>query len=297
MRRSSTPQQQERFKKYNIFGIEQESAVAALAIVNMIFRGDGKNNIIEGNAFSTYLTKRSINGHATAAYVTSPPEPGNEPVTRVLMNPPFALKGSTDKEYRFASQALSMMADGKIFFCLLPLNALFGARDEKIWRRDELLAKHTLLAVITLPAELFCPAAKKQVAAVVIKKGIPHPPAQSVFWGMIEREGYIISKSKRLPASEFIPPREEPDQLPDLLPPLQNFIAHPKTTVVNRPRFYKTAPIDFTDPLLELLPEAYLDTAPLSAADLTQAVEEMARQTVAFLVRFGKEADVAAYEK
>ncbi len=30
----STEKQRERFKKYNIFGIEQESAVAALAIVN-----------------------------------------------------------------------------------------------------------------------------------------------------------------------------------------------------------------------------------------------------------------------
>jgi len=297
VRRSSTPQQRERFKKCNIFGIEQDSAVAALAIVNMIFRGDGKNNIIEGDAFRTYLTKRSINGHATAAYVSSPPEPGNEPITRVLMNPPFALKGSTDKEYRFVSQALSMMADGNILFSLLPLNALFGAHDEKTWRRDELLAKHTLLAVITLPEKLFYPAAMKQVAAVIVKKGVPHPPAQSVFWAMVEKDGHIISKSKRLIASEFSPQREEPDQLPDLLIPLQNFIAHPRATTVNQPKFYKTAPIDFADPLLELLPEAYLDTAPLSAGELKKAVEEMARQTAAFLVRFGKEADVAEYEK
>lgn len=41
--------QLEHFKKHNLFGIEQESYVAALAIVNMIFRGDGKNNIIEAN--------------------------------------------------------------------------------------------------------------------------------------------------------------------------------------------------------------------------------------------------------
>src|SRR6185437_3316463 len=63
VKRTSTEVQRDRFKKYNIFGIEQDTAVAALAIVNMIFRGDGKNNIIEGNAFSTFLRKRTVNGH------------------------------------------------------------------------------------------------------------------------------------------------------------------------------------------------------------------------------------------
>lgn len=297
VRSTSTPQQREKFKKHNIFGVEQESAVAALAIVNMIFRGDGKNNIIEGNCFSTYLTKRSVNGHTSAAYIHQPPEPGNEAVTRVLMNPPFALKGSTDKEFRFVSQALSLMADGKILFALLPLNTLFGSRDDKVWRRDELLAKHTLLSVISLPDKLFYPAAMKQVAAIVVRKGVPHPKNQPVFWAMIERDGHIISKSKRLPAAEFTPPRSERDQLPEVLPPLQNFIAHPNTVKVNEPRFYKTAPIDFSDPLLELLPEAYLDTEPLSDGDLERAVDEMARQTAAFLVRFGREATVAGLEK
>ena len=262
--------------------------------MNMIFRGDGKNNIVEGNAFSTYLTRRSVNGHATAAYIDIPPAAGNEPVTRVLMNPPFALKGSTDKEYRFVSQALSLMADGKTLFCLLPLNCLFGARDELVWRRDDLLAKNTLLAVLSLPEKLFYPAAMKQVAAVIVKKGIPHGARQSVFWGVIEHDGHIISKSKRLPAAEFVPPRLEPDQLPELLPPLQAFLAS-QSTAGSVPRFYKTAPIDFADPLLELIPEAYIDSKPPTAEELREAVDDLARQTVSYLVRFRKEDEVEAF--
>lgn len=296
VRENSTPQQTERFKKYNIFGIEQESAVAALAIVNMIFRGDGKNNITEGNCFSTYLTKKSVRGHSTAVYVGQQPKPGDEPITRVLMNPPFALKGGTDKEYRFVSQALAQMADGKILFALLPLNCLFGARDEKVWRRDDLLAKNTLLAVVSLPDELFYPAAQKQVAAVIVKKGIPHPKNQSVFWARVEKDGHIKSKSKRLSASEFSPPRNEPNQLPLVLPVLQNFIAHPEMVKCNEAKLYKTAPIDFSDPLLELLPEAYLDTEPVSASELKKAVDDMARQTAAFLVRFGLESTIDKFE-
>jgi type I restriction-modification system DNA methylase subunit len=207
------------------------------------------------------------------------------------------LKGSTDKEYRFVSQALSMMVDGKILFSLLPLNSLFGARDEKVWRRDELLAKHTLLAVVSLPDELFYPAAQKQVAAIIVKKGIPHPQDQAVFWCRIAHDGHVKSKSKRLPASEFRPPRSEPNQLPEALPLLQNFIAHPGTVTVNNPQFCKTAQIDFSDPLLELVPEAYLDTKHLSSEDLSHAVDDMARQTAAFLIRFGKEATAGVYDE
>lgn len=297
VRKNSTPQQRDRFKKHNIFGIEQESAVAALAIVNMIFRGDGKNNITEGNCFSTFLTKKTVGGNTSATYVQQQPDAGDEAVTRVLMNPPFALKGSVDKEYRFVTQALSQMVDGKILFALVPLNVLFGARDEKVWRRDELLARHTLLSVISLPSELFYPAALKQVAGIIIKKGIAHPKKQAVFWARVSKDGHIKSKSKRLLASEFDPPRQEPDQLPEVLLPLQRFIANPSVASANKPKLYKTAKIDFSDPLLELLPEAYLDTEPLSSSELAKSVDEMARQTAAFLVRFGKEATVVGFEK
>lgn len=287
--RRESPSQIERFKKRNLFGIEQESAVAALAIVNMIFRGDGKNNITEGNCFTTYLVKKATNGNATADYSTSPARAGEEPITRVLMNPPFALKSSKEKEYHFVSHALSVMADSGVLFSLLPLKALFGAGEEKTWRRDELLRHHTLLAVVTLPNSLFVPAALKQVAAVIVRKGFPHPKQQPVFWAKVSHDGHLVIKKKRLPASELRPARVELDQIPQLLPVLRNFLANPMSFAANVPMFYKTEPIDFADPLLELLPEAYLDTGIPSNADLAAAVDEMARQTVAFLVRFGKE--------
>jgi type I restriction enzyme M protein len=141
VRRNGSNAQLERFKRYNLFGIEQESYVAVLAIVNMIFRGDRKNNIIEGNCFSQHIAPMAINGHSSALFVGDAPTSGRKPVTRVLMNPPFALQDA-DKEYRFVSCALDLMADGGILFSLLPLDALFGAREEKVWRQDDLLKKH-----------------------------------------------------------------------------------------------------------------------------------------------------------
>ncbi len=289
VRRTCTAAQLERFKEYNLFGIEQESYVAILAIVNMIFRGDGKHNITEGNCFSTHLVKRTIDGNQSAAFSDRPAKEETEPVTRVLMNPPFALRASLDKEYRFVNRALALMADGGLIFSLLPMDALFGAHDEKSWRADELLAKHTLLSVISLPDELFYPAAQKQVVGIIIKKGMPHSRTADVFWARIARDGHLKLKSRRLPADEMVPSRVEQDDIPNVLPLLRNFVANPGSVSTNVPLLCKTAPIDFTDPLLELLPEAYIDNHEPTTAELQRAIDNLARETAAFLIRFRRE--------
>ena len=296
VRRLGTEGQLNQFKQHNLFGIEQESAIAALAIVNMIFRGDGKNNIVEGNCFTTHLQAKSVANHPSAEYSKTTAPTGTEAITKVLMNPPFALRGSVDQEYKFVSRALAMMADGGVLFSLVPLGCLFRSGQEKVWRTDELLAKNTLLAVITLSHELFYPAALKQVAAIVVRKGFSHPEAQHVFWGRIANDGHIKVKSKRLNASEMQPPRESQDDVPLVVLLLQSFVANPTSTSTNQPLLSKTAPIDYSDPLLELLPEVYLDGPEPTSSKITQAVAQMARDHAAFLVKFGKEDETGRYQ-
>ncbi len=286
----------DRFSRYNLFGVEQESYVALLAIVNMIFRGDGRHNITEGNCFTTHLVERSVDGHASATFTKIAPKSGAEPVTRVLMNPPFALQSSDEKEYHFVTHALGLMADGGILFSLLPMGAMFGSKDERVWRKNDLLLHHTLLAVLSFPSELFYPAALKQVLGIIVRKGTPHPKKQPVFWGRIARDGYVKVKSKRLSASDLKPPRVEPNELDSVLPLLKSFLGSPASFNANIPMLCKTTPIDFSDPLLELVPEAYLDNCKPDAKELRRAVNDMVRETAAFLVRFGRERMAKDYD-
>lgn len=292
VRRTSTALQLERFKEHNLFGIEQESYVAVLAIVNMIFRGDGKHNIVEGDCFTTNLSPQTVDGVVSAKFSKAPAAKGTEPITRVLMNPPFALKGAVDQERKFVSRALELMADGGILFTLLPMDCMFGAHEDKVWRTTELLAKNTLLAVVSLPHELFYPAALKQVVGVIVKKGFPHKSDQPVFWARIAHDGYVKVKSKRMAGADLVPPRVIRDDMVTVMPLLRSFVANPRGTSYNEPLLYKTAPIDFADPLLELLPEAYLDTRYPTADELERGVDTMARETAAFLIRFEKEGRV-----
>ena len=297
VRRIGTSAQVDQFKQFNLFGIEQESYVAVLAIVNMIFRGDGKHNITEGNCFTTHIQAATRGDRQSAVFAREPAQASTEPITRVLMNPPFALKGAVDREYKFVTRALSLMADGGVLFSLLPMGCMFGADKEKDWRINELLAHNSLLAVISLPHDLFVPAARKQVVAVVVKKGFAHRHDQPVFWARIVNDGHVVVKSKRLPATDFVPPRTAPDDMPAVLQQLRSFLANPDDFQANEPMMYKTQAIDFDDPLLELLPEAYLDSAAPSAAELERSVDAMARDTAAFLIRFSREEHVGDFDE
>jgi len=134
------------FKKYGIYGIEQQDPVVALAIVNMIFRGDGKNNIIEGNCFNKYLHLDNSEKELKAIYKDKDSEDRVKPITKVMMNPPFAQKGANEKEYDFVQNALEQMEDEGVLFAIVPMSVFLKGGSQKSWRKDYLIANHTLLS-------------------------------------------------------------------------------------------------------------------------------------------------------
>ena len=58
VKQRTTPEQLNRFKQHSVFGVEHDDGIASLAVANMIFRVDGKNNIQEGNCFAKNLVPR-----------------------------------------------------------------------------------------------------------------------------------------------------------------------------------------------------------------------------------------------
>ena len=279
VKRRSNPQQISRFKQHCLFGVEQETGVAALAVVNMIFRGDGKNNIKEGNCFSQFLEHHSHNGISTARFVKK--QADAPPITKVMMNPPFSLKRGTDKEYKFVDQALAQLEDGGLLFTVLPYPAMCKPKAYDTWRKNELLAKHTLLAVVSFPIDVFYPIGVTTVG-VFIRKGIPHQPEQNVLWIRALGDGFLKSKGKRLPHAKAS------DELSESVPTLKAFLRDPSHPVESVLQFYKAAPVDMDDRQVELVPEVYLDQAKPEANELFGILEEDLRNLLSYLVKIGK---------
>jgi len=278
--KKSNTQDINKFKKNNLFGIEQEDEVVALAIVNMIFRGDGKNHIIEGNCYNKNLHLKRINGINTAEYTDRVEKNRIPPVTRVLMNPPFALKKEDEKEYKFVECALKQMEEGGLLFSILPLSVMVKGGKAKEWRKN-LLKENTLLSVITFPNELFYPIGVNTVG-IFVMRGVPHEN-KPIYWIKTENDGFIKSKGKRLPNDRA------PNDLKKIKESLHKFIKNPSVKIENIPQFQKVCPINFDDSHLELVPEAYLDSKKPELSQIKDDIDSLVRENVAFLVRFNKE--------
>ncbi len=271
-----------RFKVNNLFGIEQEPEVVALAIVNMIFRGDGKNNIHEGNCFQKNLIRATRRNGVTAEYSRTCPKDTELAVTRVLMNPPFALKSDDEKEFNFVECALRQMQDGALLFSVMPYSAMVKPGVYKQWRKDSLLQRNTLLAVITFPEDLFYPIGVHTLG-IFVKKGVTHRREQNVLWVRALNDGLLKSKGKRLPHPKAV------DDFAKVRDCVKSFLHNPAQRVPNIERFQKACRIDFSDPLLELVPENYLDQAPPTKDEVREGIEQVIRDSVAFLIRARKE--------
>lgn len=166
----------ENFKKGNLFGVEQDAPVATLAIVNMVFRGDGNSNIVCSDFLQQKIPTRKYD--------------------KVLMNPPFALE--TEYEWRFVEKSLECMERGGLLFAILPttvMTATDDSREEITWRR-EMLKRHTLISVIKMPEELFYPIVSKGTYGIIIKAHCAHKTNNDVLWAILH-DGITRTKTQQ----------------------------------------------------------------------------------------------------
>lgn len=164
------------FKRGNLYGVEQDALVATLAIVNMVFRGDGSSNITEGDSFKTEIKTKA---------------------DKVLMNPPFALEN--EKEWEFVDKALEQMNDDGLLFAILPTSAMNSSKDRRgeITWRTNLLKRHTLIAVIKMPNKLFYPFVSKGTYGIIIQAHRAHDELKDkVVWAILE-DGVKRTKTQR----------------------------------------------------------------------------------------------------
>jgi type I restriction enzyme M protein len=252
------------FRKHKIFGIEQQANVATLAIVNMIFRGDGKNNIINDDCFAKNLNRQIRNGDLSAEYTTKPPE--RPPITKVLMNPPFALKKDDEKEYKFIDHSLIQMVNNGLLFVVLPISVMYSSGNNFNWRK-RLLEHNSLVCVTSFPDELFYPQASVVPITVIIKKGIPHATNARVAWVRVTNDGFKKHKKKRLPTGNT-------SEIDNIEETLKDFVIHNNAErEITGVLQYK--PISELDDKLELIPENYLDSPIFTNDEITAEMKRV----------------------
>jgi len=286
VKHNSTKDQTDLFKQYGLFGIDQEESVIALAIVNMIFRGDGKNNMHEGNCFNHHIIPTTVKDDKygdilTAKYSPNPSQ--KKTVTKVLMNPPFALKVEDEQEYKFVKYALEEVEDGGILFSILPISTMVESTAYE-WRKS-LVTDNTLLAVISFSDELFYPISQNTVG-LFVRKGrstVQNNSTPNVLWCRAVYDGFLKKKGKRL----FF--NDTRDDLTQITPYVQQFIANQNISLTTIPQILKICPPNITGGELELAPEAYLDDKTYNESDILEEMNKLFRENQAFKVRYGEQ--------
>ncbi|MCT7947969.1 HsdM family class I SAM-dependent methyltransferase [Shewanella septentrionalis] len=157
----------EKIKKEQLLGVELNAEMFTLAATNMILRGDGSAKIEKGNAFNR---PEKIYRDFKA--------------DKILLNPPFSFK---ENGMPFISFGLDQMERGGLGSIIIQDSAGSG---KAVTTNKSLLKKHTLLASIKMPVDLFQPMAGVQTSIYVFEAHLPHDFGKTVKFIDFRNDGY-----------------------------------------------------------------------------------------------------------
>ena len=158
-------------KERQLLGVELNAEMFTLAATNMILRGDGSSNIQKGNTFDTPASLYQ-----------------NFQADRLLLNPPFSFE---ENGMPFIAFGLDKMQKGGLGAIIIQDSAGSG---KAVKTNQLMLTKHTLVASIKMPVDLFMPMAGVQTSIYVFKVGTPHDFDVPVKFIDFRNDGYKRTK-------------------------------------------------------------------------------------------------------
>ena len=162
--------------KRSIYGFDTNPTVWVLGMLNMFFRGDGKSHILNADCFDDQIFENV-----------------REKCTRAFLNPPFSQ--TEEPERRFIDRAMEALEPEGIL-AVVVLAGIIADDEHSAWR-ERFLKRHKLLAVISLPEDLFYPTSAP-TSIMLAKAHTPMTANDKVFLARVWNDGYEKLKGKRI---------------------------------------------------------------------------------------------------
>lgn len=165
-----------RIKRSQLYGVELQPSIFALAVSNMHVHQDGKSNIEQGDCFDEAIIRGMRRRKPTVG----------------LLNPPYkADKKQDTEELRFVLNNLECLVQGGRCVALVPMQCALSTQRAVVELKEQLMRKHTLEAVLSLPNELFFNSNVGVVScAMVFTAHRAHPRNKEVFLGYFKDDGF-----------------------------------------------------------------------------------------------------------
>lgn len=187
------PEIEDSIKQNQLIGIEKGDKMYCLAASNMAIHGDGKTNIYPTSGLDPQIIakiREGIKDKKTGKIYK--PNIG-------LLNPPYKADKKNDvEELEFVKWNLEALVQGGTCVAIVPMQcAIAGEKKKKIYElKKELLSKHTLEAVFSMPDELFYNSDKSVVTCVMVFTAKrPHPKGYKTFFGYFKDDGFEKRKN------------------------------------------------------------------------------------------------------
>ncbi|GFO73212.1 hypothetical protein BJAS_P3893 [Bathymodiolus japonicus methanotrophic gill symbiont] len=166
-------------KAEQLLGLEMLSSVYMLAILNMILMGDGSSNILNKDSLQDFDGKYGF-GETDKKF----------PADAFILNPPYSAQGNG---MEFVEKALGMMNKG--YAAIIIQGSSGSGKAEAI--NQKILKKHTLLASIKMPIDLFIGKSSVQTHIYVFKVNEPHHQDEMVKFIDFSNDGYTRTNRKK----------------------------------------------------------------------------------------------------
>jgi type I restriction enzyme M protein len=172
--------QRRHIKKEQLYGIEIQDKMFAIATTNMILRGDGNSNLQP-------LDFLRQNPHLLQ----------QKGCTVGMINPPYSQAQKTKNtefyEINFTEHLLNSLTCGGRCIVIIPQSSVTGKTKQEQEIKRSILKHHTLEGVITLNKNTFYGVGTNPCIAV-FTAGIPHEKEHKCKFINFEDDGFVVSK-------------------------------------------------------------------------------------------------------
>ena len=166
-------------KAEQLLGIELLPSVYMLAILNMILMGDGSSNILNKDSLTDFDGKYGF-GKTDKDF----------PADAFVLNPPYSAKGNG---MNFVEKALGMMNKG---YAAIIIQGSAGS-GKAVEYNKRILQKHTLIASIKMPIDLFIGKSSVQTYIYVFRVNEVHKKDDVVKFIDFSNDGYSRTNRKK----------------------------------------------------------------------------------------------------
>lgn len=171
-------------KSNQLIGTEFQDHIYTLACSNMFIHGDGRSHLFKGSCFDKKIMDKVKELKPNVGF----------------LNPPYKAAKNDVEELKFVLNNLDCLQKGALCIAIVPMScAIADSKNKVVYDlKKELLDKHTLDAVFSMPDELFVNSNVNTRTCIMVFRAKEHHKADyKTYFGYWKDDGFIKRRNGR----------------------------------------------------------------------------------------------------